>query len=192
MLLPTPEDTAPPTPVSGRSTPSSTPITQTDLHLNGTDSGPVVNPYLCFGFKFANAFVYISDVSYIPEDTWSMLLQPTKDGSKYSIPVFIVDCLRLQPHTSHFGLKEAVATVRRMGAKRNYLTGFSHEVSHEEYVTILEQTGSGKADFPQDQSDNVAKALRLVEQGEDFWARPAYDGLRITVSEDGDVSDDSY
>jgi hypothetical protein len=32
-----------------------------------------IHPYICFGFKIQDALVYLSDVSYIPEGTWSML-----------------------------------------------------------------------------------------------------------------------
>jgi phosphoribosyl 1,2-cyclic phosphodiesterase len=166
-------------------------LSQGDLIINGSSVAPVVEPYLCFGFKIAEAVVYISDVSYIPEETWSMLLQP---GRLRSVPVFIIDCLRLQPHTSHFGVKDSINAVRRMGAQRSYLTGFGHEVSHEEYLTILQRAGSGEeADVHDAQySATVLKALQLIDKGKSFWARPAFDGLRIIVSGDGSVTDDAY
>ena len=79
-----------------------------------------------------------------------------------------------------------------MGAKRNYLTGFGHEVSHEEYLTILQQVGLEEDAKRQSYSENINKALQLIEKGDPFWARPAFDGLRITVSADDSVEDDAY
>ena len=108
-------------------------------------------PYYSLGFIFNRSIAYISDVSYIPESTWELLLgeaehgiahphrytektskkpqhvvQDVKDmlengtssgsnghhshhyskshGSRQGAPpVLVVDCLRVYPHTSHFG-----------------------------------------------------------------------------------------
>lgn len=106
-------------------------------------------PYFCLGFLFNQSIAYISDVSFIPETTWDLLLGKTtlegraskevkntsKDpeqvaadanrtlsnghlngingsdasshthgtSSSAAPPVLVVDCLRVYPHTSHFG-----------------------------------------------------------------------------------------
>lgn len=107
-------------------------------------------PYYSLGFIFNRSIAYISDVSYIPESTWDLLLhghhsgkkghtkkethhtskkpqeviedaketltngkaddQPatkqhsSKEARSHRIPpVLVIDCLRVYPHTSHFG-----------------------------------------------------------------------------------------
>ncbi|GAA5828644.1 hypothetical protein JCM11251_000885 [Rhodosporidiobolus azoricus] len=113
------------------------------------------SPYFCLGFLFARQILYLSDVSYIPQDVWTTLSQyltlpafpptssspPRKDseekeekGEKKKLKVLIIDCLRLEPFTSHFGLGQAVATARRCGAEKNYLIGFGHRTSNALWV----------------------------------------------------------
>ena len=113
----------------------------------------------------------------------------TSKSSSGQIPAFIVDCLRLNPHTSHFGLKQAVAAVRRLGAKRSYLTGFGHEVTHEEYTEILTAIGNPSKLLP-GSSENIEAGLKLVGEGKEQYVRPAYDGMRIFVSVEGNIRDD--
>lgn len=112
-------------------------------------------PYYCLGFLFNRALAYISDVSYIPEETWRLLegvdtpaiqvlqsggvnaskasrvvkeeaketltngdgngnaadqpvphqgrVQPVPKHKQSPPPILIIDCLRVYPHTSHFG-----------------------------------------------------------------------------------------
>ncbi|KAH8120514.1 beta-lactamase-like protein [Phellopilus nigrolimitatus] len=170
--LPTPVYTSPPTPVSGRSSPQLPTIPSLSrIHSN--------DPYLCMGFKFEEALVYISDVSHIPEDVWSLLLAPKVFGKKTHVaPVFVLDCLRIMPHTSHFGLKQAIDAVRRMGARRNYL-----------YAEILRSVGEEKRDIA-NVSEAVRKGMEAVGEGEAQWVRPAFDGLRVFISPDGLVRDD--
>lgn len=148
-----------------------------------------MNPLLCFGFKIEEAIIYISDASYIPEDVWSMVLKPKSQTD--AIPVFVVDCLRLTPHTSHFGLQQAAACVRRLGARRSYLTGFGHEISHEEYTEILSVIGNPERRSLFNSSENVLAGLKLIGEGRAQFVRPAYDGLRLHVSALGDVKDDN-
>lgn len=45
------------------------------------------------------------------------------------LPILVLDTLRLLPHTSHFGIAEAVATAQRLCAQRTYLLGFTHGVT---------------------------------------------------------------
>ena len=191
--LPTPAYTSPPTPVSGRSSPHSPPLIISE-HLN--DSTDVhaskIKPYICFGFKVEDAIVYISDVSHIPEDVWPLLLEPAVNGQR--TPVFVVDCLRLTPHTSHFGIKDAVATVRRVNAERSYMTGFGHEISYEEYVDILKYAGDPESKL-ENMTENVHAALNLIADEAGIPRRqcikPAYDGLRIRIAANGGVRDDT-
>ncbi|EPQ61087.1 Metallo-hydrolase/oxidoreductase [Gloeophyllum trabeum ATCC 11539] len=167
----------------------------TPLHpkeSSGID-GNTIHPYLCFGFKIQDAVVYLSDVSHITEDTWEFLERSSNgSGSRKPLPVLVLDCLRLAPHTSHLGLKESIAMARRFHAKRTYLTGFGHEVSHEEYVAIGEAVG-GKKDHLTNATSNVQRGVKMIEEGEAIWVRPAYDGLRVSVQNDGDtIHDEAY
>lgn len=106
-------------------------------------------------------------------------------------PVFVLDCLRLQPHTSHLGITDAVAVARRMGAQRTYLTGFGHEVSHDEYVTITEAVG-GRRIVDRSLTSVEKQGLALIPAGKPVWVRPAYDGLRVLVSDDMKATDEEY
>jgi phosphoribosyl 1,2-cyclic phosphodiesterase len=183
--LPTPQGTSPSTPRgSGTSSPQ---LIEPPLE----DATKKIYPYLCFGFKIADAVVYISDVSHIPEDTWSILEEPSPNWVG-SVPVFICDCLRLHPHTSHFGLKEAVAVIRRLGATRTYLTGFGHEVSHDEYVRIGEVAGQDEQVAGPGFSEIEKRGVELMGPGKPVWMRPAYDGLKVLVSSEGTVRDECY
>ena len=43
------------------------------------------------------------------------------DKDKPRLKALIVDCLRVEPFASHFGVGQAVETAKRLGADRNYL-----------------------------------------------------------------------
>ena len=151
-----------------------------------------VRPYLCLGFVIQDAVVYLSDVSHIPEDVWALFGRAKgRDRSCPVPPVFVLDCLRLQPHTSHLGIAEAITVARRMGAQRTYLTGFGHEVSHDEYVTVGENVG-GKTKAEAQLTPTEKVALSLIPAGEPIWVRPAFDGLQVYVSDDKQVRDGAY
>ncbi|KAK2461686.1 hypothetical protein APHAL10511_006149 [Amanita phalloides] len=139
----------------------------------------LIQPYTCFGFKIQNEIAYISDVSFVPQDVWPLL---------ESISVLVLDCLGLEAHASHFGLKEAIQTARRVGAHRTYLTGFGHRVSHEEYVTIGEMMEGAERVA---KTENEQRAAALIGQGKTVWLRPAHDGLRVVVGR-GVLTDDTY
>ncbi|TNY19007.1 beta-lactamase-like protein [Rhodotorula diobovata] len=116
-------------------------------------------PLLCLGFLIDQSVLYISDTSFIPEAQWtrlgSYLSLPSPSGAFPSPPrrrslslsrarssasaspplprlqALIIDtggALRLSP--SHFGLPQAIATARRLGVQRTYLTDLGHGVSH--------------------------------------------------------------
>ncbi|KII93635.1 hypothetical protein PLICRDRAFT_35866 [Plicaturopsis crispa FD-325 SS-3] len=183
--VPTPNGTVPSTPVV---TPNSTPARRSSPIEGAAKTPETIHPYICFGFKIRH-LVYISDVSHIPDDTWSLLEQPRPDEGP--LPVFVLDCLRLHPHTSHLGFGDSVKTARRLAAQRTYLTGFGHEVSHDEYVRIGEAVGG--ADVESTSLTKVeAKGVSLIGEGQPLWLRPAHDGLRIFISEDGRVRDETY
>ena len=182
-FLPTSNITAPPTP---ERTP--TPI-MSQSHAGGTPgiAAEEIHPYFCYAFKVTDDLVYMADVSYIPADAWSILKGPSG-----TLPVLILDCLSLDRHTSHFGLADAVATARKVAAERTYLLGFSHTVSHEEYVTLGEVVGGRVIKESDAMTPRERVGLGLIPEGDKVWVRPAHDGLRIEVSETGIVKDDAY
>ena len=147
----------------------------------------LIQPYFCFGYKIQDQLVYISDVSHIPDSAWT-IIRDNKDNKR--LPVCVLDCLGLKRHTSHFGLDQSVATAREIGAVRTYFLGFSHRVSHEEYVTITEVLGGMTA--PEELSEAEKQGILLLGEGEKIWARPAHDGLRVLVDATGDVRDVTY
>jgi phosphoribosyl 1,2-cyclic phosphodiesterase len=147
-----------------------------------------VTPYIANGFLIQGSLIYISDVSFIPEETWALLEESRERNGQLSVAV--IDCLRPEKHTSHFGLKEAVSTARRIGAMRSYCVGFGHEVPHAAYEKIF-----GAVDG-QDDRDGLTTTeqhgIGMIELGDPIWIRPAYDGLQVTVSEGGIVNDNGY
>ncbi|KAG6335629.1 hypothetical protein ID866_3465 [Astraeus odoratus] len=131
LFTPTPNTTQPTTPVeSGRSSPRAV----------GT-SPAKIQPYWCFGFIIQSSIIYMSDVSFIPHDAWGII-----ESGKRRPTLVVVDCLRLRGHTSHMGVREAAATIRRIDAQRSYLIGFSHDLLHDEWVAIGEAAGQERID----------------------------------------------
>jgi phosphoribosyl 1,2-cyclic phosphodiesterase len=150
---------------------------------------PELHPYLCHAFKIQDSVIYLSDVSWISEDSWAVLNQPSVSYPSHQYAVAIVDCLRPLAHISHYGIREAVNVARRINARRTYLTGFGHEVSHEEYATIGEYVGGKAVDNP---TAKEKYCIDMIDEGKDIWLRPSHDGLRFKVSREGTVRDNSY
>ncbi|GAA5877593.1 hypothetical protein JCM3774_006127 [Rhodotorula dairenensis] len=65
--------------------------------------------------------------------TKTMTMTQTKNEpeTETKTKVLIVDCLRVEPFASHFGLGQAVEVARRLAADRTYLVGFGHRTSHQ-------------------------------------------------------------
>jgi len=80
--------------------------------------GPTV-PVL--GFRFGNV-AYCTDVNAIPPESMARLRD---------LDVLILDCLRREPHATHFGLSEALAVVAELRPKRTLLTHMSHNFDHD-------------------------------------------------------------
>ncbi|KAL0577592.1 hypothetical protein V5O48_004390 [Marasmius crinis-equi] len=187
-----------PTPTNDVGHESSAPVDMMRrMNINGNSSPQflepnpqkAIQPYYCFGYKIEDHLVYISDVSYIPESAWSVI-RGTKDDSK-RLPVCVLDCLGPKRHASHFGLDQSVATAREIGALRSYFVGFSHRVSHEEYVTITEVLG-GKTHAEEGLSEKEREGISMLGDGENIWARPAHDGLRVLIDGEDGVRDETY
>lgn len=184
-FLPTPNTTAPSTP-ERMLTPS---VFQNDAGATPAVAAAKIHPYLCYAFKVNDDLVYMADVSYVPDDAWPILKSPSPSGT---LPVLVLDCLGPDKHISHFGLADAVATARKVAAKRTYLLGSSHKISHEEYVTFGEVVGGRVIKDSDVLTPREKEGLGSIPEGDKVWLRPAHDGLRIEVSEKGIVKDDTY
>jgi hypothetical protein len=156
---------------------------------NDGEGVPELHPYLCHAFKIQDSVIYLSDVSRISEESWAVLNQPSKSDPSHQYAVAIVDCLRPLAHISHYGIREAVNVARRINAQRTYLTGFGHEVSHDEYVTVGEYVGGKAVDNP---TVKEKYCIDMIDEGRRVWLRPSHDGLRFEVSRSGIVRDNSY
>jgi len=70
------------------------------------------------GFRFGNV-AYCTDTNDIPAESRDLLR---------GLDVLILDCLRREPHTTHFGLDEALAVVADLAPQRTLLTHMSHDL----------------------------------------------------------------
>ena len=81
-----------------------------------------------YGFRVGN-FAYITDASYIPEESKEKLF-----GVKY----LVVNALRKQKHISHFNLREAIDFISEISPKRAFITHISHQMGlHKEVSAAL-------------------------------------------------------
>lgn len=75
-----------------------------------------------------------------------------------NLDILVIDALRYRHHPTHLTIDQALEIINQVQPRKAYLTHISHEVSHAKLVDQL--------------PDNVA---------------PAYDGLTLTLHEDGQV-----
>jgi phosphoribosyl 1,2-cyclic phosphodiesterase len=96
--------------------------------------------YVSLGFSFGKAgeFVYISDVSTIPDETMDYL------KSLPRIKVFVIDVLSHQGIFAHMGLDDALGVVRALQPERVYFTGMSCSIGmHDEMNERLAEIAPG-------------------------------------------------
>ena len=70
------------------------------------------------GYRIGN-FAYITDASHIPDEEYKKLKE---------LNIFIVNTVRKERHPSHFSLSEAIEAAVKTGAKKSFLTHFSHQI----------------------------------------------------------------
>lgn len=73
------------------------------------------------GFRFG-AVAYSPDVGGLPADSIPLL---------QGLDLWIVDALRPMPHPSHFGVKQTLQWIERLGVKRAILTHMTVELDYE-------------------------------------------------------------
>jgi phosphoribosyl 1,2-cyclic phosphate phosphodiesterase len=81
------------------------------------------------GFRFGNV-AYCTDTNGIPPASMELL---------HGLDVLVLDCLRREPHTTHFGLSQSLAVVEQLRPKRALLTHMSHELEHDATNAVLPQ-----------------------------------------------------
>ncbi len=84
------------------------------------------------GYRFNSAtksVAYLTDCSYISDATLRRL-----EG----LDVLVLDCLRLEPHPTHFNLDQALETIERLRPRKTYLTHLGHDF---EYSTFKKNRG---------------------------------------------------
>jgi len=72
--------------------------------------------YRVFGYKINN-FVYLTDVKTIASEELDKIKQ---------CKVLVINCLREEPHQTHFNLEEALAFIAQVQPEKTYLTHISH------------------------------------------------------------------
>ncbi|MDR0823681.1 MAG: MBL fold metallo-hydrolase [Prevotella sp.] len=69
-------------------------------------------------------FAYLTDVKYIPEETYKKL---------ENLDTLVINALRIKEHISHFNLEEALTEVKKIAPKKTYFIHMSHHIGlHEE------------------------------------------------------------
>ncbi len=67
-------------------------------------------------------FAYVTDTNAIPDETMAQL---------QGLDLLILDAVRYKPHSTHFGLQQALAIIARLRPKRAFLTHLSHHFDHD-------------------------------------------------------------
>lgn len=73
-------------------------------------------------------FVYMTDVSDIPESSYALL---------QGVDILLIDCLREKPHPTHVCVEQTLALIERIGAKRNVLIHMTHELEYQALQTRM-------------------------------------------------------
>jgi phosphoribosyl 1,2-cyclic phosphate phosphodiesterase len=73
------------------------------------------------GFRFGNV-AYCTDTCGIPVESMELLA---------GLDVLILDCLRREPHATHFGMSQSLAVVDKLQPRRTLFTHVSHDLEYE-------------------------------------------------------------
>ncbi len=65
---------------------------------------------------------YVTDVNYIPPESMAQL---------HNLDLLILDAVRYEPHSTHYGLYEAVSIIEELKPKQALLTHLSHQFEHD-------------------------------------------------------------
>ncbi len=102
-------------------------IENKSFQLSGLEVVPIdVNHYFVqvFGYRFGD-FAYLTDVKTIEDDEADKLK---------NLKILVVNALRVEPHISHFNLKEALLFIEKVKPEKAYLTHISHLLGFHDAV----------------------------------------------------------
>lgn len=74
------------------------------------------------GFRLGG-LCYLTDANYIAEEEFEKLK---------GLDIMVLSAVRRGKHISHFSLEEAIATAKRIGAKKTFITHLSHQMAEDE------------------------------------------------------------
>jgi phosphoribosyl 1,2-cyclic phosphate phosphodiesterase len=115
------------------------------VRVGALDVVPLAVPHgamRVFGYRIG-AVGYVTDAKTIPDDAYVTLS---------GVKVLVLNALFHESHPTHLSFDEAVATARRVGAERTFLTHLTHKDAHADL----------EADLPE-------------------GVYPAFDGLQVVV-----------
>lgn len=105
-------------------------------HLpDGSTASLTITPIRVYHYKLPILGFRIGDMAYITDGSRI----PAEEFSKLEgVELFIINTVRKEKHISHFSLPEALEVIKKVDAKRNYLTHMSHQLgTHKELDSLL-------------------------------------------------------
>ena len=106
-------------------------IDENPFTIKGVEITPIRGRHFklpVLGYRFGN-IAYCTDMNHIPEEEYSKL---------QGLDHFIINCVRLGRHISHYSLEQAIEVAEKVGAKHSWLTHLSHQLPcHEELTKEL-------------------------------------------------------
>jgi phosphoribosyl 1,2-cyclic phosphate phosphodiesterase len=82
-------------------------------------------PVIAYRF---NDFAYATDLKIIP---------PASMDALRDLDVFVLDCVRIKPHSTHLCLEEALAVIEALKPKRAFLTHLNHDILYQRDSVLL-------------------------------------------------------
>lgn len=79
-------------------------------------------------YKLGEKAAYVTDVSYIPPETWDQL---------YGLDTLLLDATRREPHETHFHLDKALDVVSQLKPKKAYFVHLAHDYDYDEVNATL-------------------------------------------------------
>lgn len=80
------------------------------------------------GYKFGERAAFITDVSFIPDETMQQL---------QNLDLLFLDATRIEPHPTHFHLDKAIETAQALAPKQTYFVHLAHDYDHDEVNKTL-------------------------------------------------------
>eukprot|EP01108_Squamamoeba_japonica_P010194 TRINITY_DN9846_c0_g1_i1.p1 TRINITY_DN9846_c0_g1~~TRINITY_DN9846_c0_g1_i1.p1 ORF type:complete len:364 (-),score=24.74 TRINITY_DN9846_c0_g1_i1:10-1101(-) len=108
-----------------------------ELNIVGIPIQPIVvehgNNCECLAFRIGD-FVYMSDVSAIPEEQYAKL------DSEHGLELLIIDCTFVEREiSSHVNLPQALELLRRIKPRKTLLTGLTHDFDYDFWTRAFQR-----------------------------------------------------